>query len=244
MDRSTQAGSQDPLDREFVNIIDRLVFRLLKLFDRRRLKMHLNTPCLVVKRVSMWMEVLLRAQIFPQSALRKALSAPSGKSFWFALPGYTVISSPRRLDPSVRITYHPRVKKTTRSGFYNKTTIHLYTQRVTIFNTKTTAAGDLKITDQFPVSDDSIITVKQISPGLVDVLKASTSGEVRLPEKVSVTSGVYAQWNGADEPDVNIESLGKDGKFDWVCSVPPQGKIELFLQYEVIVPPRLQVMGI
>lgn len=154
------------------------------------------------------------------------------------------IFTPRRLDPSVRVTYHPRSKKTTRTGFYNRTTTQVYTQRITVFNTKTTIVDDLKVTDQFPVSDDSTITVKQVIPALVDVLKASTSGEIQAPEKAKVSSGVFAQWNGADEPDVNVESLGKDGKFDWICSIPPQGKIDLFLQYEVIAPPRTQITGL
>ncbi|KAF5360523.1 hypothetical protein D9756_004506 [Leucocoprinus leucothites] len=151
---------------------------------------------------------------------------------------------PLGLDPSVRITYHPRSKKTTRTGFYNKITTHVYIQRITVFNSKTHAIDDLKVTDQFPVSDDSSITVKQISPALGDVLKEATSGEFKIPDKLKVSSGIFAQWNGADEPDVNVELLGKDGKFDWVCAVPAQGKVDLLMQYEVAAPPRTHITGL
>lgn len=179
--------------------------------------------------------------MFHQSVPKKVSTVPLGSSCCYC-PGQLLIFC--RLDPSVRVVYHPRIKKTTRTGFYNKTTTHLYTQRITIFNTKTTAVDDLKVTDQFPISDDSIITVKQINPLLANVLEESRSGEIKAPEKVKISSGVFAQWSGADEPDVNVESLGKDGKFDWVCSVPPQGKIDLVLQYEVIAPPRTQITGL
>jgi hypothetical protein len=98
--------------------------------------------------------------------------------------------------------------------------------------------------DQFPVSDDPRVTVKYISPGLSSGSKESTSGEIQVPDKVKATSGVYAQWSGADEPDVNAETLGKDGRFDWICSVPPQDKIELRLQFEVTAPHHSQIVGL
>ncbi|KXN85068.1 Protein F37C4.5 [Leucoagaricus sp. SymC.cos] len=151
---------------------------------------------------------------------------------------------PLGLDPSIRITYHPRNKKTTRTGFYNKSITHVYTQRVTVANTKTSAVDDLKVTDQFPVSEDSTITVKRISPALVDVLKETSSGEIKIPDKLKVSSGVFAQWNGADEPDVNVESLGAEGKFDWVCAIPSQGKMDLVLQYEITAPSNTQISGL
>jgi hypothetical protein len=151
---------------------------------------------------------------------------------------------PSSLDPSVRITYHPRNKKTTRTGFYNKNTIHVYTQRITVFNAKTNAIDDLKVTDQLPVSDDSLVTVKQTRPALGNIHKEATFGEIKVPEKLKVSTGVYAQWNGADEPDVNVETLGKEGKFDWICAIPGQSKVDLVLQYEVTAPLQTQITGL
>ncbi|KAF9448781.1 hypothetical protein P691DRAFT_775153 [Macrolepiota fuliginosa MF-IS2] len=151
---------------------------------------------------------------------------------------------PLGLDSSVRVTYHPRTRKTSRSGFYSKITTQVYTQHITVNNTKTTAVNDLKVTDQFPVSDDSTVTVKQLNPGLPNVNKELMPGEIKIPEPLKVSPGVFAQWSGADEPDINVELLGRDGKFDWICSVPPQGKIDLLLQYEVISPSRAEITGL
>lgn len=149
-----------------------------------------------------------------------------------------------RLDPSIRVTYHPRTKKTVRTGFYSKATTHIFTQCITITNTKANAIEDLRVIDQFPVSDDSAVSVKQVSPALTNVFKETTSGEMKVPDKFKVASGIFAQWCGADEPDVNVELLGRDGKFEWICTVPAQGKIDLQLQYEVAAPPHAQITGL
>jgi hypothetical protein len=97
-----------------------------------------------------------------------------------------------------------------------------------------------------PVSEHSQITVKLISPGLSLPEQASTIakdvGERHVP--VSVSEGVLAQWEGADEPGFDLEALGKDGKFNWVCTVPAQGKINLLLSWEVITPVRAIVHGL
>lgn len=63
-------------------------------------------------------------------------------------------------------------------------------------------------------------------------------------EKVKVSAGIFSQWNGADELDSNKEMLGKDGKFDWICSIPPQNKVGLFLRYDVTAPPRTDIIGL
>lgn len=156
-----------------------------------------------------------------------------------------IFDCPLGFDPAVRVTYHPRSKKTTHTGFYNKTTTHMYKQRITVFNSMTSSIDDLKVTDQFPVSDDSSsITVKRVNPPLGDVFKEKTSGEIRIPGKLKVSPDVFAQWHGADEPDADIEFLGEDGKFDWICTVPGQGKIDLVLQYEVTAPLRASISGL
>ena len=155
--------------------------------------------------------------------------------------------TPRSLDPSIRITYHPRVKKVSQSGFYTKTTNYVFSQRITIFNTKSTAINNVKIIDQVPVSEDSLITVKLVSPSLVAPFSDATmsgGGELKVPPPVKVSSGVVVQWDGADEPGNDVEGLGKDGKFHWVCSVPSQGKVNLLLQWEVTAPVRTDIAGL
>lgn len=154
---------------------------------------------------------------------------------------------PLGLDPSIRITYHPRVKKVSQSGFYTKTTNYVFSQRITIFNTKSAAVDNVKIIDQVPVSEDSLITVKLVSPALVAPFSESktlSGGELKVPPPVKVSPGVVVQWDGADEPGNDVEGLGKDGKFYWVCSVPSQGKVNLVLQWEVTAPVRTDIAGL
>ncbi|KAJ7258784.1 hypothetical protein B0H12DRAFT_1201805 [Mycena haematopus] len=128
---------------------------------------------------------------------------------------------PLGVDPSIRITYHPVIKKLSQSGFYTKTANYVFSQRITVFNTKSVPVARLKIVDQIPTSQNAQIDVKLLAPALV----------------LSVARGVVAQWDGVDEPDCAVESLGLDRKLNWVCEVPPQGKINLALEWEVTVSP-------
>ncbi|KAF9465723.1 hypothetical protein BDZ94DRAFT_299259 [Collybia nuda] len=139
------------------------------------------------------------------------------------------------LDPSIRITYHPRSTKTSKSGFYSKTDTQVMSQTITLFNTKSMAVDNIKVIEQVPVSQDSSITVKLVNPAF----------SADLPGKnVQVSGGVIAQWYEADEPGVDPTSLGKDGKFNWVCSVPAQKKINLALQWEVSAPVGANIVGL
>ncbi|CAA7266059.1 unnamed protein product [Cyclocybe aegerita] len=169
---------------------------------------------------------------------------------------------PLGLDPSIRVTYHPRSKKTSQSGFYNKSTVHTYTQRITVHNTKSSGTPDtlkIKVVDQVPVSEDSTINVKLVQPALVlpslDV-SGTVSSVAGLGEKakpVKVSSGVVAVWDGADEgglsggqgqDDLDVESLGKEGRLCWICSIAPQGKVGLALQWEVSAPLGTNISGL
>ncbi|KAK7037567.1 hypothetical protein VNI00_011059 [Paramarasmius palmivorus] len=73
------------------------------------------------------------------------------------------------LDPSIRVTYHPRTtKKASKSAFVfgQKTVTLAYSQRITVQNTKPSTAENIKVIDQVPVSQDERIGVRLISPGL------------------------------------------------------------------------------
>lgn len=163
---------------------------------------------------------------------------------------------PLGVDPSIRVIYHPRSKKISQSGFYTKSTNYVFSQRITVSNTKTLPIENLKIIDQVPVSEDSDITVKLVSPalgvpgegfggGTVSGHSSSTGagGEPKVLSPLKVVSGVNAQWHGADE-GVEVEALGRDGKLNWVCAIPAQEKIGLVLQWEVTAPAKTAIAGL
>ena len=166
------------------------------------------------------------------------------------------------VDPSIQVIYHPRSEKVSQSGIYTKSTEHVFSQQITISNTKTLPIENLKIIDQVPVSEDPQIAVKLVSPalGVLGVpgegfgwgnsksssISSSTANEggPKVPLPVSVASGgVVAQWHGADE-GVDVEALGKDGKLNWVCAVPAQEKIGLVLQWGVVAPVKTTIPGL
>lgn len=93
-----------------------------------------------------------------------------------------------------------------------------------MFNSKAIPIN-IKVVDQIPISEDPNLTVKLIAPALNKPSKGSSISVISTGE------GVKAQWEGTDEQDP--ESLGKDGNVSWQCSIPPQGKAQLALQWEV-----------
>ncbi|KAJ7659863.1 hypothetical protein B0H17DRAFT_992415 [Mycena rosella] len=153
---------------------------------------------------------------------------------------------PLGVDPSIRITYHPVTKKLSRSGFYTKSANYVFSQRITVFNTKTIVAERVKIIDQIPMSQNSQIEVKLTNPALTLPSQSLTSStKPPAPQVLNIARGVTAQWDGVDEPDCELESLGVDRKLNWLCSVPSQGKINLALEWEVTVSPaRAKIIGL
>ncbi|CAK5270370.1 unnamed protein product [Mycena citricolor] len=170
---------------------------------------------------------------------------------------------PLGVDPSIRITYHPVLKKQSQSGFYTKSATHAFTQRITVFNTKSIAVERLKIIDQIPTSQNSQIEVKLLSPALLlpaelaaadkgngglgslTLKKSPQPASGTVPQTITVARGVIAQWDGVGEPDCDVQTLGLDRKVNWICSVPSQGKLNLTLDWEVTVSPaNLVVVGI
>ncbi|RDB30474.1 Protein F37C4.5 [Hypsizygus marmoreus] len=146
---------------------------------------------------------------------------------------------PLGLDPSIRVTYHPRNKVVSQSTslFYGKTITYSFSQRITVHNTKSIPIEhkQLKIVDQIPVSQNSLVSVKLITPQLV-VGKGSDANASSPAPPVDVSDGVVAQWEGADEVEGDVDVLGKDGKFFWLCGVPPFEKTSLNFQWEVSAP--------
>ncbi|KAJ2925884.1 hypothetical protein H1R20_g11211, partial [Candolleomyces eurysporus] len=115
-----------------------------------------------------------------------------------------------RIGPSIRVTYHPLAKKLSQSGlmFISRTRNYVFSQRITVHNTKSLAIDNLTIMDQIPVSEESSITVKLLSPrlSLPYLLATGTASSnpflkdtkedklgVRVPLPAKAIHGVVAQ---------------------------------------------------
>ncbi|KAH6911819.1 mucoidy inhibitor A [Coprinopsis sp. MPI-PUGE-AT-0042] len=176
---------------------------------------------------------------------------------------------PLGLDPAIKVTYHPRTKKASQSGLINKTDVYLYTQRITVHNTKNIDVSNVKLLDHIPISEDANVHVKLISPALQlpgstdggsirsskgfsltsksgDNSSSTSSATKKIPAPVKVSNEVVAKWDDGNEEEENIDvgSLGKDGKVNFVCALPAQGKTNISMQWEVTAPAKTKIYGL
>ena len=69
---------------------------------------------------------------------------------------------------------------------------------------------------------------------------------IRVPAPLPLAPGITAQWAGTDDlaSEDDVAGLGGDGKVEWVCAVPAQGKVTLVLQWEVSAPLKTPIAGL
>ncbi|KAJ3796169.1 hypothetical protein GGU11DRAFT_832904, partial [Lentinula aff. detonsa] len=167
------------------------------------------------------------------------------------------------LDSSIKITYHPLSTKITHrtpfTGFTGinslstfgttKTTVALYSQRITVVNTKRVTIDALKLVDRVPVSEDERIKVKILKPAeLVQsrlgsalngkkkaVPSAVRTSQAPVTNRPTPEARIVAQWDGGvDANAVTDSGLGNDGKMNWLLyDIAPQGTVTLVLEWEV-----------
>ncbi|KAF9005412.1 hypothetical protein BDQ17DRAFT_1423911 [Cyathus striatus] len=145
------------------------------------------------------------------------------------------------VDQSIRIVYHPHEKECSQTGFFFKSNKYIFTQRISLMNTKLCDVANVKVLEHIPVSEGSSIAVKPLSPALPMVEPGSTKKKVDVSKSIQVCKGVVAQWEKGDDGDIE---LGSDGKFSWICSIPAQGKVDLVLCWKVAVPAGKRVAGL
>ncbi|TEB24527.1 hypothetical protein FA13DRAFT_1756801 [Coprinellus micaceus] len=147
------------------------------------------------------------------------------------------------LDPSIRITNPPP------RGILTKTSSTSYTQRISVYNTKSMPIDNVKVLARIPVSQDAQITVKLISPSLPSPSSASqsgTGGSVTSPSTSSIKDFASKIGNGAKQATKVAEGahVGKDGKVQWVCALEAQMKVDLTLHWEVSAAKEVVVIGL
>ena len=144
-------------------------------------------------------------------------------------------------DTSIRVTYHPQGTIVSQSGFYNKCTTHKFSRNISVHNTKFVGIEKLTVIDNIPVSQDANITVNLISPSLTIPLPSAIVGNKAVASSVTVADGIIAQWSDSGS-DVN--ALGKDGRLDWICSIPAHAKVNLLLQWEASTTQKTAIQGL
>lgn len=91
--------------------------------------------------------------------------------------------------------------------------------------------------------------MKHVTPALTlppATAAASGGGSSKSPvlPPLSIAKGVVAQWDGADDADSDLSAVGKDGKLNWLCSVPVQEKVNLVLKWDVVAPASVNITGL
>ena len=149
------------------------------------------------------------------------------------------------------------------TGFYKKSTMKTYTQRIIITNAKSTAIDNIKVVDLIPVSQDERVEIKLLNPALSPPPGGEPSGLQRTMSQTSaeklhglgkarerkadrtlrVAPGVVALWDGAGDPEANQDVVGKNGRVRWDVSLRPQETVNLVLKFEVSYPKKLVVVG-
>ncbi|KAG8681285.1 hypothetical protein FRC09_017591 [Ceratobasidium sp. 395] len=144
-------------------------------------------------------------------------------------------------DPALRVTYPPvrTLNHTTpQSTFLSRKedanrNILTYSQRITIRNPSSTVSPGLHVYDHVPVSTDTVISVKVLSPaGLGPVILPPNETTSRRNSKardwVQIRQGVKARWAPLD--------MGGEGTVEWICDLGVAAEIELELSWEVSSP--------
>jgi hypothetical protein len=135
------------------------------------------------------------------------------------------------VDPAVRVTYHPLMKKHKTLGTWPaaRSESVLHTRRITIKNTRETALRLLTLKDQIPLSADDQIKINLIEPGSLNA--SSNKGTVR---GAALDRGVSVRW-----AQVNEDGTGGDaenGIVEWLCQIGAGASISAMLIWEVIAP--------
>ncbi|KAG8812303.1 hypothetical protein FRC19_003210 [Serendipita sp. 401] len=168
------------------------------------------------------------------------------------------------VDSQVKVTYHPRTKKTRTQGglLSSRNVITNYHQKVTVKNTRSAPIKKLVVRDQLPVSGDQRIKVALLEPASLEfggrnTISGSGTGKTKVKEKnlnvpkeVQVSKGVVVRWKvnedeeaaAAATPDDASENGTqgldgvREGMIEWVCEIGAGQNVDVMLAWEVTAP--------
>ncbi|KAF9557522.1 hypothetical protein CPC08DRAFT_710326 [Agrocybe pediades] len=150
------------------------------------------------------------------------------------------------IDPTVRVTYHPRTMIVSEAGFYTKSKKHVFAQRITVHNTKSVETKGVKIKENIPVSQDASLIVNLLTPALSSPTPSSKPTAATSVTSLKLSDGVVAQWTLPDGLNDTQGSFvpGQDGMLEWVCTIPALAKVNLLLEWEVVSNAKEEVVGL
>ena len=159
------------------------------------------------------------------------------------------------MDPQIKVTYHPRTKKTrSQGGLLTTRTISTAShQKITIKNNRSTTIPRLLVREQIPVSRDERLKVTLIEPAAIEFPNRSTTAATSLKgdkilsvlRPVKLSNGVSVRWKVNDDED-EAEAEGtagadgaREGMLEWICEIGSGQSTELNLAWDVTAPAAL-----
>jgi len=159
------------------------------------------------------------------------------------------------VDPQIKVTYHPRTKKTrSQGGLLTTRTISTAShQKITIKNNRSTTIPRLLVREQIPVSRDERLKVTLIEPAAIEFPNRSTTAATSLKgdkilsvlRPVKLSNGVSVRWKVNDDED-EAEAEGtagadgaREGMLEWICEIGSGQSTELNLAWDVTAPAAL-----
>ncbi|KAE9371437.1 hypothetical protein N431DRAFT_426097 [Stipitochalara longipes BDJ] len=170
-------------------------------------------------------------------------------------------SLPLGVDPAITITYPKPTVRRSQSGIFNKEDSNVFSRSVVILNTKPSAAIELTVLDQIPVSEDERLKIEILNPrGLKaggDGVPAGISSFTGLAPVNTGSNGkgtakdVRASVYGIDGKEFKegkwgsaIASAKKGGEVSWNVKLNPGQGVRLVLEYEASFPAGETVVGV
>jgi uncharacterized protein (TIGR02231 family) len=172
------------------------------------------------------------------------------------------------VDPAVRITYPPKVRKQATQGFFGKQSTTHIEQSVFVRNTRPNAIT-VQIYDQVPMSEEDRLKVVLMEPSGVSGMQASGStvaaaqtaavhaastskrksvfGLLAAPASASTsTSKLPEEWEGEELVVTGVDAPRVDEKMvlEWVVVIDPGKQLGVRFAYDVSVPLGETVLGI